>query len=371
MKDVAVGAKRNITSEGNELTLEELSEQLDGEIVGGNGSVCIRGVAGLEDAAPETLVRVEQPRYLEKALASDCSALLIGPDLEVAGKPAIRVPNVRAAFVRCLELFAPDESLAPGIHPTAVIGEGCRIDPSAGIGPYAVLGAGVSVAAGVTIHAHVVVGEGSVLGEGSIVFPNVTLYPRTFLGKRVKIHAGTVIGGDGFGFEWFGDHHHKVPQIGRVRLEDDVEVGANTTIDRATTGETVIGRGTKIDNLVQVAHNVRTGAHCLIISQVGIAGSAVLGNGVVLGGQAGVKDHVTIPDGVMAAGRTGVWGSPAPGSKISGNPDRPHREEVRIQASLGKVPELVKRVAKLNPEDLKQRVEELERQVQALLNRDS
>ncbi len=355
----------NGMGETQALTLSDLAERLGGEVVG-DGDVVIVGIAGLEDAAPGTLVRVEQPRYLERALASACEALLVGPGLEVSGKPAIRVENVRAAFVRCLELFAPNEGLPSGVHPTAVLGEGCEIDPSAAVGPYAVLGDGVRLAAGATVHAHVVVGDHAQIGEGSILFPNVTLYPRTSVGKRVKVHAGTVIGGDGFGYEWFGDHHHKVPQNGRVRLEDDVEIGANTTIDRATTGDTVIGRGTKVDNLVQIAHNVRTGAHCLIVSQVGIAGSAVLGNGVVLGGQAGVKDHITIPDGVMAAGRTGVWGSPAPGSKISGNPDRPHREEVRIQASLGKVPDLVKRVEKLNPEDLKQRVEELERQVRAL-----
>lgn len=363
-----MATEASISGEGNALTLSELAKRLGGEVAG-DGAVIIRGVAGLEDAAPGTLVRVEQPRYLEKAQASECAALLIGPGLEAAGKPAIRVENVRAAFVRCLELFAPNESLPAGVHSTAVVGEGCEIDPAASIGAYAVLGDRVRVAAGATVHAHVVIGDGAEIGEGSLLFPNVTLYPRTFVGKRVKVHAGTVIGGDGFGYEWFGDHHHKVPQNGRVRLEDDVEIGANTTIDRATTGDTVIGRGTKVDNLVQIAHNVRTGAHCLIVSQVGIAGSAVLGNGVVLGGQAGVKDHATIPDGVMAAGRTGVWGTPKPGSKISGNPDRPHREEVRIQASLGKVPDLVKRFERLNPEELKQRVEELERQVQALLEK--
>jgi len=192
-----------------------------------------------------------------------------------------------------------------------------------------------------------VLGDEVEIGAGSVVYPHAVLYAGTVTGARVRIHAGAVIGGDGFGYVWSGEGHQKIPQNGRVRIEDDVEIGANTTIDRATTGETVIGPGTKIDNLVQVAHNVRTGAHCVMAAQVGIAGSATLGSGVVLGGKAGLKDHISVGDGVIAGAQAGLWGDVEPGQFVSGHPARPHREHVRIEAALGKLPELLRRVREL------------------------
>jgi UDP-3-O-[3-hydroxymyristoyl] glucosamine N-acyltransferase len=210
-----------------------------------------------------------------------------------------------------------------------------------------VLGRNVRLAAGVVIHPHVVLGDNVEIGANSVVFPQAVIYRDSVLGERVRVHSGAVVGADGYGYEWSGKGHYKIPQLGRVRLENDVEVGANTTIDRATTGETVIGAGTKIDNQVQIAHNVRTGQHCLIVAQVGIAGSTTLGNGVVLAGQVGVKDHIQIGDGVQAAGKSGIWGNVPAGQKISGHPARPHREEIRLQAAIGKLPELLRRVASL------------------------
>jgi UDP-3-O-[3-hydroxymyristoyl] glucosamine N-acyltransferase len=197
------------------------------------------------------------------------------------------------------------------------------------------------------LHTHVAIEEQCDVGEGSELFARVVLYPGSRIGARVRIHAGAVIGADGYGYEWDGKQHRKVPHVGGVRIEDDVEIGANTTIDRGQTADTVIGAGTKIDNLVQIGHNVRTGVHCILVSQVGIAGSTRLGNGVVLAGQVGVNPHVYIKDGAVVAGQSGVWGDIEPGSRVSGNPARSHREEIRTRAALAKLPELIKRVQQL------------------------
>lgn len=333
-------------STAQSISLRDLAAALGGEPEG-DGDLPLFGAAGLEDAAAGTIVRVEHKRFLAQAESSPASALLVSAQLGPVAKPAIRVENPRLAFVRCLELFSREVRPAPGVHPTAVVGAGCQLAESCFVGAYAVLGKGVRLAAGVVVHPHVVVGDDVEVGEDSILYPQVVLYDRTVVGRRVRVHSGAVVGADGYGFEWTGERHLKKPHNGSVRLCDDVEVGANTTIDRATTGETVIGPGTKIDNLVQIAHNVRTGAHCLVISQVGIAGSATLGNGVVLAGQVGVNPHVTIGDGTQAGGKTGVWGDQPAGARISGNPGRPHREEVRIQAALGRLPELLRRVKEL------------------------
>jgi UDP-3-O-[3-hydroxymyristoyl] glucosamine N-acyltransferase len=328
------------------LTLAEIAAAVGGT-VDGDAETRIYGVSGLQDATEGSLVRVEQPRYLEKAVRGPAAALLARPDLGPLPKPSVRVEQVRLAFARCLELFTPAEARPEGIHPTAVVADGAELAEGCAVGPYAVVGAGARIGARVVLHAHVVVGEEVEIGDDSVIYPHAVIYARSVLGRRVRVHSGTVIGADGFGYEWSGERHQKIPQNGRVRLGDEVEVGANVTIDRATTGETVIGPGTKIDNLVQVGHNVRTGAHCLLISQAGIAGSASLGNGVVLAGQVGVKDHVTIGDGVQVAGRGGVWGDVPPGTVYSGNPARPHREELRVQAALHRLPELLARVRAL------------------------
>jgi UDP-3-O-[3-hydroxymyristoyl] glucosamine N-acyltransferase len=332
------------TEEG--IRLADLAAQLGGEVEG-DGETRILAAANLEDASAVTIVRVEHQRYLGAAQASAAGALLVPHDLPGITLPAIRVAAVRPAFFRCLELFSRETPPTPGVHPTAVIEAEVQLDPECHIGALAVIGRGSRVARGAVVHAHAVVGEECEIGPESVVFPHVTLYPRTVLGARVRIHSGTVIGADGYGYEWDGTRHAKKPHNGRVRVGDDVEIGANATIDRATTGETVIGPGTKIDNLAHVAHNVRTGAHCLIVAQVGIAGSATLGNGVVIGGQAGVNPHISLGDGARVAGQTGVWSTLKPGVAVSGNPARPHREELRIQASLSKLPELMRHLRSL------------------------
>jgi UDP-3-O-[3-hydroxymyristoyl] glucosamine N-acyltransferase len=328
------------------IAIGELAPLLGGTVEG-DPETRVYGVGGLDDAGDGVIVRVEAERYLEKAVASPAAALLIDRALPAAGKPAIRVAKVRLAFAKCLALFSPDVPPPPGVHPAAIVPPTAEVGEGCSIGAFAVVGERARLGRGVILHPHAVVGTDAEVGDGSEIFPHAVLYARTVVGRRVRIHAGAVIGADGYGFEWAGDHHERIPQIGRVRLGDDVEVGANTTIDRATTGETVIGPGTKIDNLVQIGHNTRTGAHCLIIAQVGIAGSCTLGNGVVMAGQSGMKDHVHLGDGLQVAARSGIWGDHDGPGVISGHPARPHREEVRIQAALGRLPELLKRVKEL------------------------
>lgn len=329
-----------------EYTLGELAGALGAEL-GGDPETRIRSVAGLEDAAEGSLVRVEQPRYLSAALAGPAAALLVDDRTEVSGKPFLRVANVRVAFARCLELLYPERHPEPGIHPSAVVAEDAEITAGAAIGPGAVVGSRSRIAAGAVLHAHAVVGEDCEVGAGTILFPHVVLYPRTRVGARVRIHSGAVVGADGFGYVWDGKGHRKIPQVGGVHIGDDVEIGANTTIDGGTTSPTVIGPGTKIDNLAQIGHNVQIGPFNLIISQVGIGGSATTGTGVVLAGQAGLKDHVRIGDGSIVGGGSGVFGDVPPGVQVSGYPAREHRRDMRIQASLSRLPDLLKRVKEL------------------------
>jgi UDP-3-O-[3-hydroxymyristoyl] glucosamine N-acyltransferase len=327
-------------------TVREIAERIGGR-VDGDPSVEITGIAGLDDAFPGALVRVEDVRRIDAALTGPASALLVNERTPPADRPLIRVANVRLAFLDCLALFDEETPASGVIHPTAVIEPDVEIGARVDIGPYAVVGRGTRIGEGVRIHAHVVIGDRCAIGRDSVLFPHVTLYPRTVLGERNRIQAGVVLGGDGFGYEWDGSRHRRRPHVGTLRLGDDVEIGSNTTIDRATHGETLIGAGVKIDNQVQIGHNVRTGAHCLIIAQVGIAGSATLGDGVILAGQVGVRDHIRVGDGVIVAGRSGLWGSVAPGAKVMGNPARPHGEELRIQASLSRLPAALKRIQEL------------------------
>lgn len=328
------------------LTLAELAAALGGTAEG-DPETRIHGAAGLDDAAPGALVRVEDRRFLAPAEEGPAAAILAEESLGPVVKPCIRVPRVRVAFIRCLELFAQPERAVPGIHPAAVVDATAEIGEGCSIGPGAVVGPGARLAAGVVLHAHAVLMEDVEVGPETVIFPHAVLYPRTVVGARVRIHAGAVLGSDGYGYEWTGEKHLKRPHNGRVRIEDDVEIGANTTVDRATTGETVIGAGTKIDNLVQIGHNVTTGAHCLLVAQVGVAGTAALGNGVVLAGQVGVKDHVRIADGVVVLGQSGVWGDLDTRGIYTGGPARPRRESLKVQAAVNQLPDLIRRVQEL------------------------
>jgi UDP-3-O-[3-hydroxymyristoyl] glucosamine N-acyltransferase len=233
------------------------------------------------------------------------------------------------------------------VHSTAVIGRGAQLAEDVTIGPHVVIGAGARIGAGTRLDAHVVVGEGVEIGTECHLFPGVTLYPGTVLGDRVRVHAGVRLGSDGFGYVFRGGVHEKIPQVGRCIVESDVEIGANTTIDRGSIDDTVIGAGTKIDNLVQIGHNVRVGRLCIVMSQVGIAGSTHVEDGCILAGQAGIGGHVTIGRGARVGGQAGVFGDIPAGETWSGYPARPHREAMRAQAALFKLSPLVRRIQRL------------------------
>jgi UDP-3-O-[3-hydroxymyristoyl] glucosamine N-acyltransferase len=328
------------------LTVGELAKLIEG-FVEGDTEARIIGVSSIEDAQMGDVVFAEDARFLTRAAKSRASAIVAFVDAVTPDKPLIRVENPRLAFNKILELFKPSVNIEIGTHETAFIGRGVRQGIDVSIGPNAVIADNVLIGDRSIIMAGCYVGEDAAIGEDCILYPNVTLSAGSVLGNRVLIHSGAVIGADGFGYMRVGDHSVKVPQLGNVELGDDVEIGANTTIDRAKTGSTVIGARTKIDNLVHVAHNVKTGTDCIIVAQVGIAGSATLGRGIIIAGQAGVKDHVTIGDGVVVMGQSAVFGDVEPGIVISGYPARAHMEKMRIEAAVNKLPEYVKRVRAL------------------------
>lgn len=314
-----------------------------GAEVGGADDVEVSHIADPAHAGPGAMVMVRDARGLDRAEASGAAALLLPAGLSSARLPFLRAPDVRLALARALTLLHPASAVSPGIHPTAVVAPGARLGSGVTIGPHCVLGAESTIGDGVVVHAGCVIGERVNIGERSVLFPRVTIYARCALGRRVILHSGVVIGADGFGFVRDGAVQVRIPHIGTVVIEDDVEVGANTTIDRATIGETRIGAGTKIDNLVQIAHNVIVGPRTLIVAQVGIAGSAVVGADVVLAGHVGVVDHVTIGDGAQVLAKALVARDVPPGAVVSGQPARPHREQLKLQAALARVPDLLDR----------------------------
>lgn len=334
--------------------LAELAARVGGEVVG-DGERPIDGFAGLEDAGPRDLSLLAEPRYRAAAAASAAGALLVprgrdgGPGIEPPpGRDLVLVADPRRAMAALLEALYPRPLPVPGIHPTAVVGAGCAVDPTASIGPYAVIGDGSRIGAGAAIGAHAVVGRGSTVGAGTRLHPHAVLYDGTELGERCEIHAGAVVGSDGFGYVAGDDGlPKKVPQVGRAMLADGVEVGANSTIDRATLGTTSVGAGSKLDNLVHLAHNVRLGRGCLLAAQAGIAGSTRLGDGVQLAGQAGVGGHLVIGDGVQVAAKSAALQSIEPGARVGGIPAGDLGAWKRQVAAQHRLPGLVRRVAAL------------------------
>jgi len=333
----------------------ELAVIVGGE-VDGDGEVVIGGVAGIREAEPGQITFVANPKYAEYLGETRASAVIASRDL-ATDKPVIRSANPYFAYFQVLNIFA--EQLAVqyprGVHELAVVDATARIGKNVGIGPFCHIGRNVVIGDDTTLLAGTFVGEGSRIGERCLVYPQVTIREGCEIGNRVILQPGAVVGSDGFGYARNGATHHKVPQIGRVVIEDDVEVGANTCIDRATTGETRIKRGTKIDNLVQLAHNVVVGEHCILAAQVGISGSTELGNHVTLAGQAGLAGHIVVGDRAVVGGQGGVTKSVAADTVVSGYPAREHREAKRILAHTAALPDLFKRV-----KELEQRLRELE-----------
>lgn len=334
--------------------LAELAELVGGRVEG-DPERNLNALRTLETAGPDDLSFLNHARYREQAIASRAGALLVGSglvsdDLKEGDRPLLIVDDPPYALALLLQRLHPNEAPEPGVHPTAVIDPtdpNTSVDPTAHVGPYAVIGAGSTVGPRAAVHAHAVIGRRCEVGEGAVLHPHAVLYDDTRIGAGVIVHAGVVLGADGFGYATHKGVHHKVPQVGRVVLEDGVEVGANTTIDRATLGETRIGQGTKIDNLVQVGHNVKVGRHCILCGQAGIAGSTELGNYVVLAGQAGVSGHIKLGDGVQVAAKSAALSSVDPGKQMAGIPAVELRKWRRQAVLIARLEEMSRRVRAL------------------------
>ena len=324
------------------LSAAEIARHLGGEVIG-DPALVLKGFAPADRAQPGDLTFAENESYFTRADQSAAAAIIVDGNFTSTRKVLIRVPNARIAFAKVLPLFFPEPAFAPGVHPSAIIPASANVDPSSHIGPYCVLGENVRVGARCVLQGGNFIGHQCILGEEVRLFPNVTLYPCSELGNRVRIHSGTVVGSDGFGYVQDGGIHRKVPQIGCVLIRDDVEIGANVTIDRGALGPTIIGRGTKIDNLVQIAHNVTIGEHCLVVSQAGIAGSSKLGNYVVLAGQVGIAGHLKIGNHVSVAAQSGVMRSIPDGEKWLWSPAQPDRQAKRQMIALQQLPDLLRR----------------------------
>ena len=327
-------------------TAAEIARRLQGEVVG-DGSMVLNGFAPADHAQPGDLTFAENESYFKRAEQSAASAILVDGKFKSAGKVLICVPNARIAFAKVLPLFFPEPAFPPGIHPTAIVAASAKLESSVHVGPYCVIGERVRIGARSVLQGGNHVGADCRIEEDANLFPNVTLYARSEIGCRVRIHSGTVIGSDGFGYVLDGGVHRKVQQMGNVIVGDDVEIGANVTVDRGALGPTIIGRGTKIDNLVQIAHNVTIGENCLVVAQAGIAGSTQLGNYVVLGGQVGLAGHLKIGNRVSVAAQSGVMHNIKDGEKWFGYPAQPDRQTKRQLIALQQLPELLRRVSEL------------------------
>jgi UDP-3-O-[3-hydroxymyristoyl] glucosamine N-acyltransferase len=328
------------------MKLKELAEITGGKIIG-NEDVEISGVAGINDAGPGDITYLANPKKLKDIAGLKASAFIVNEKMEGLPATMLLVDNPQYAFAKSLEVFYRKPVEPAGISEQAVIGNNSDIGADVSIYPFASIGNNVTLGAGVSIFSGGYVGDRVSIGANSVLHPNVTILENIFIGSNVVIHSGTVIGSDGFGYVLEKGKHYKIPQVGGVVIEDDVEIGANTVIDRATVGNTVIGSGTKIDNLVQIAHNVKIGKNCIIISQVGISGSVEIGNGVVLAGQVGVRDHITIGDSAIVGAQSGI-GNNIPGGQVySGSPAIPHIKWLRSQSIYSRLPELMKRLQEL------------------------
>ena len=328
------------------VTVGELASWVEGHVEGDTAAL-VKGVSSIEDAQVGDIVFAENDRFLNQAARSSASAIVAFLDAVTPDKPLIRVQNPRVAFLKILERFRPQLNVAPGVHPTAIVGHDVVLGDGVSVGAYAVVGDRAALGERTVVMPHCFIGDECALGADCILYPRVTLYSGCQIGARVVVHSGSVIGADGFGYVQVEGRSVKVPQIGIVEIGDDVEIGANCTIDRAKTGSTVIGARTKVDNLVHIAHNVKTGTDCIIVAQVGIAGSCTLGRGVILAGQAGIKDHVDIGDGATVMAQGGVFGDVEAGAKVSGYPARPHGQKQRQLVEIEHLPETAKRVRAL------------------------
>ncbi len=342
------------------IPLTEIADRLKGKIIG-DRSLLIKGLSGIDEAKSGEITFVSHAKYEKKAATTKASVLIVHKALDGVQKTFLVVKNPYLAFAELLAFFYPPGERKEGIDPRANVEAGVSIGRTVLIGPSATIEKGAIIEDEVQIGAGVFVGKGSLLGKGSIIYPNVTIREGVRIGQRVIIHSGTVVGSDGFGFICDQGKYKKIPQVGGVIIEDDVEIGANVTIDRATIGNTLIGRGTKIDNLVQVGHNVTIGSDTVLVSQVGLSGSVQIGSGVTLAGQVGVSGHLSIGDHVTVGGKSGVTKDIPSGQRVSGFPPVSHREWLKSQAAFHHLPGLRRQLI-----DLVGKIEHLEREVLTL-----
>jgi UDP-3-O-[3-hydroxymyristoyl] glucosamine N-acyltransferase len=331
------------------ITAEAIAALVSGELIG-DGKAAVTGVAPLDRADASHLSILSSGKYAPLLATTKAGVVLVDPEFrDAAGAPRARIV-VEQPLEKLLSLLPrlyPQEAPVPGVASTARIGKGASLGERVSVGEYAIIGARARLGNGAVIGPHCVVGDGVSIGDGARLLPGVTIYAGTTLGARTVIHSGARIGCDGFGYVLRDGAHQKILHVGQCIIGDDVEIGANTTIDRGSIDDTVVGNGTKIDNLVQIAHNVRIGEKCLVIAQVGIAGSAKIGDGAVLAGQAGISGHLSIGAGARVAAQAGVFGDIPAGETWSGYPARPHREALRASAALFKLAGMMRRLEKL------------------------
>ena len=342
-------------------TLKEIADFLKGEVVGDPDTV-ITGVCGIKEAKKGDITFVANPKYISLMQETEASAIITSCDIENGPKPIVRTQNPSLAFAQMLSLAVPVEVKHPkGIHATAIIADKAKIGKGVSLGAYTVICDAAEIADNTIIYAGCYIGHYTKIGKDSIIYPHVSIRERVVIGERVVIHSGTVIGSDGFGFAKVEGVHQRIPQIGTVVIEDDVEIGSNVTIDRARFDKTIVGRGTKIDNLVQIAHNVTIGENSIVIAQAGISGSTSVGNNVILAGQSGIVGHISIGDNAIVAAQAGVTKSIPANTKVSGYPAKPHEIAKRVNACLQRLPQTIKTI-----DGLKKKIEELEKRIDGL-----
>lgn len=327
-------------------TVSQIAEQLHGEVLG-DGSVKLTGLAPADSAKQGDLTFAEKESYFAAAEESQAAAILVAGEFTSSKKVLIRVPNARVAMARLLPVFFPPDPHAPGIHASATIASSAHIDPTAHIGPNCVIGPGVRVGARSALMGGNHLGRDSQLGDDVCLFPNVVIYAECQIGHRVSIHAGTVIGSDGYGYVFDEGRHRKMLQVGKVIIHDDVEIGANSAIDRGALGATVIGQGTKIDNLVHVAHNVTIGRHCLVMGQVGFAGSTRLGDYCVIASQSGIAGHLKLGHQATVGAKSGVMRDIPDKGTVLGIPAAPDKQTKRQWIGLQQLPDMIRRMREL------------------------
>ncbi|MCM8818957.1 MAG: UDP-3-O-(3-hydroxymyristoyl)glucosamine N-acyltransferase [Candidatus Omnitrophica bacterium] len=344
--------------------VKEIAEIIEGKVIG-DSEIVITGISGIKEAKPGDLTFIANKKYKNLLYTTKASAVIVGPDItNSVNTTLIQVENPSLAFAKIMSLVGPEPiSFASGIHPTAIIGKNVKLGKDVSIQPYAIIEDYVKIGDKSIIGAGVYIGHYTEIGSDCLIYPQVVIRERIKIGDRVIIHPGTVIGGDGFGFATVKGVHHKIPQIGTVEIGNDVEIGSNVTIDRARFDKTYIGNGVKIDNLVQIAHNVYIGDNSIIVAQVGISGSTIIGKNVIIAGQAGIIGHITVGDNAMIGGKAGVTKNVPPNAHVTGFPAREKWEDMRYQAYIRKIPELIDKI-----KDLEEKIKDLEKKLKK--NRD-